>query len=1083
MTEHFQIKPQSRNGNQHELQLQSTFTNENITSNLDPFKVFVRIRPMNEKERNIVASNLNKNKLSYNEELISTTESSIMIKDSFYISSLKNERTFNFDKVYSYEYGNLEVFTTGIKSMLDNVLNGYNSTTLAYGMTGAGKTYTIFGNMVGNENSNKDDSDRNEKGICFYAVDYLFQKVKESKEIKEAKIKISYLEIYNETVIDLLSSNTSQIPKSLMIIEDINKGVVVPDLVEYSVNSTNEMMKLINEGNKRRTMAATNQNQFSSRSHAIIQITLDQKRRMKLENMKQEVLSSKFLVVDLAGSERINENNSKRLQESSNINKSLLSLGNCINTLSDLSKKGCFIPYRDSKLTRLLKDSLGGNIMTVMIACISPSNICIDETISTLKYASRARRIKKKISKNVKEVEGHQTEYKDIIDSLRMEVEELKEIIKMQSIKMRSSIISEPKESNQDDLQRGVEEKEIFTEMKIDKAIQIEILEEKVDMLNNKKEEIEQEIRNSHMTISRKSDDHVKQEQINRRYENIKRVFEEYLEIINEKLIENIEQNTILKFNLKEIIDLNDLNTINLQRLSTQKREVLMKYISKEQKEELLIFIIDEENNIKLNINENNNIKSELVISLNKNIKQKKALRDLLRKIISNSVINLPEDDKENGNSQMDYMKIIDSQTLIGRNKNHEKHDNSVCSNDDIEFTIESLSIKTKEEVIGDMMKLQKKMILYKNYVMTLMEERDLLLKVNQNLQNEKEEKRFSKKLSENKGKNGLKEEEDESDEKNVIGLNKRVSLSEKVFGKWNNHEELKKNMNMNMNNEEYIEKTKNTESIKNIKNIISEVNMNVNLNLEKIKRIDKYQSIPLFKKKIKSKFNKSNQSQMKNDENEEKKEQNQDISLSRNRKKDSTTINLSNLSEVSINNDVSFKSESDLYNMINIQNRSNSNNKDNKNFVKKDKIQKNIVSNIYRFSRNFNIIHNQIKSKYRSTSIEDKKIKISSRNKEFQYKDLNIYKGKSTSLFKNYAHIQSKSKSKERKSIKNLRIISDENEDCRLNLMKGNKDWKDGKNLKGGKDSLRVDSYKVAYLNKKMKEMKEMKIGKCGSQ
>ena len=176
-------------------------------------------------------------------------------------------------------------------------------------------------------------------------------------------------------------------------------------------------------------------NKFSSRSHAIVQISLQQNSRIR--DTVDECIFTKFLIVDLAGSERgglekglYYSNIGLRTQEGSNINKSLLSLGNCINILSDVSKKGSFIPYRDSKLTRLLKDSLGGNIMTVMIACVSPSAVYYDETINTLKYATRARKIKKKLKKNVREVEAHISQYKDIIDTLKYEISQLNTVIK-----------------------------------------------------------------------------------------------------------------------------------------------------------------------------------------------------------------------------------------------------------------------------------------------------------------------------------------------------------------------------------------------------------------------------------------------------------------------------------------------------------------------------------------------------------------------------------------------------------------------------------------------------------------------------
>jgi kinesin family protein 18/19 len=264
-----------------------------------------------------------------------------------------------------------------------------------------------------------------EIGVCVHAVDYLFNQIANSNN-KVFKIKISYLEIYNEQVMDLLIEKSPP----LMIVEDAQKGVTVPDLTEFSVNNSSELIKLIIEGNQRRTMAATGQNQFSSRSHAILQILIDQ--RSKIKDIKEEYLVSKFLLVDLAGSERGGLEKGMRTHEGKNINKSLLSLGNCINILSDKSKKGAFVPYRDSKLTRLLKDSLGGNIMTVMIACVSPAAISYDETVNTLKYAMRARKIEKKISKNVREVDVHISQYREIIDSLKSEIDQLRQIIKEQ---------------------------------------------------------------------------------------------------------------------------------------------------------------------------------------------------------------------------------------------------------------------------------------------------------------------------------------------------------------------------------------------------------------------------------------------------------------------------------------------------------------------------------------------------------------------------------------------------------------------------------------------------------------------------
>lgn len=185
-------------------------------------------------------------------------------------------------------------------------------------------------------------------------------------------------------------------------------------------------MNLIIVGNRRRTTEATNANQTSSRSHAVFQITVTSCPRTK--NIEVERTQGKLSLIDLAGSERgtVTENRGIRLREGAKINRSLLALANCINALGDKSKKGFFVPYRDSKLTRLLKDSLGGNSKTVMIANISPAGSQIEETLNTLKYASRAKNIKTKMVSNKKLVSMHIAEYKNIINDLRQEIEQLK---------------------------------------------------------------------------------------------------------------------------------------------------------------------------------------------------------------------------------------------------------------------------------------------------------------------------------------------------------------------------------------------------------------------------------------------------------------------------------------------------------------------------------------------------------------------------------------------------------------------------------------------------------------------------------
>jgi hypothetical protein len=362
---------------------------------------------------------------------------------------------------------------------------------MAYGVTGTGKTHTMFGdirnkmenpgaqqifylndlkeinyeieeleNEKENEKYKNKDMDfsninkqkkniiienynnNNQFGICIYAFDYLLKKMrilkskennnKENNENNENltfSIKLTYLEIYNEQVIDLLGNNEkSDKEKSepLLILEDPIKGICIPDITQHKITNVYQVLNLIMLGNSRRTMASTTANQFSSRSHAILELNIEQ------INLKTETsLSSKLSLVDLAGSERGAVEKGARREEGANINKSLLALGNCINILSDKNKKNSFVPYRDSKLTRLLKDSLGGNISTIMIACISPNFSTFDETLNTLKYASRARKIQKKIMINKNDNFNSDLKgYKEVIDNLRNEVVQLKQVIK-----------------------------------------------------------------------------------------------------------------------------------------------------------------------------------------------------------------------------------------------------------------------------------------------------------------------------------------------------------------------------------------------------------------------------------------------------------------------------------------------------------------------------------------------------------------------------------------------------------------------------------------------------------------------------
>ena len=304
----------------------------------------------------------------------------------------KEFKDFTFDYIFDEYESTKSIFTTALQPNLEGLFQGYNSTTMAYGMTGSGKTYTMLGEI-----NNISIIDQN-PGLIFLAVKDIFWKI--HLEIAMDKnwdftLKLSYLEIYNEQIRDLIGEN--QI--NLQILEDPLKGPIVQGLQETTIKNPQEIIELINLGNEKRVVAETSSNKFSSRSHAILTLTLQKKHRI---NEPNKITHAKLVMADLAGSERacVSENKGLRMMEGGNINKSLLALGNCIKMLSEKASK---VNYRDSKLTRLLKESLGGNTRTIMLACLSPLESHYEESLNTLKYAKRMKQIKVKMSKNYKE--------------------------------------------------------------------------------------------------------------------------------------------------------------------------------------------------------------------------------------------------------------------------------------------------------------------------------------------------------------------------------------------------------------------------------------------------------------------------------------------------------------------------------------------------------------------------------------------------------------------------------------------------------------------------------------------------------
>lgn len=334
----------------------------------DNVKVAVRCRPLSGDE---------KKKKCETTVLIDTKVGQVAVKNP---SGGRNDvpKSFSFDMCFDWNAKQVDIYNRTARDIVDGCLEGYNGTVFAYGQTGTGKTYTMEG-IRGNSES---------QGIIPNSFAHIFGTIAKAEGSTRFLVRCSYLEIYCEDVRDLLGKDQS---KKLQVKEDPQKGVYVKDLSTFVVKGADDMDKIMTKGNKNRMVGRTNMNETSSRSHAIFTITIE--RSDKAADGKDAFRVGKLNLVDLAGSERQAKTGAEgtRLTEANKINLSLSALGNVISALVDGSKH---IPYRDSRLTRLLQDSLGGNARTVMIANFGPADYNYDETVTTLRYANRAKSIK-----------------------------------------------------------------------------------------------------------------------------------------------------------------------------------------------------------------------------------------------------------------------------------------------------------------------------------------------------------------------------------------------------------------------------------------------------------------------------------------------------------------------------------------------------------------------------------------------------------------------------------------------------------------------------------------------------------------
>ncbi|XP_047993902.1 kinesin-like protein Klp61F isoform X2 [Leguminivora glycinivorella] len=371
-------------------------------------QVFVRLRPLNQRERDIKSLGV--------VEVVNGRE--VVVRQSQQTSLTKK---FTFDRAFGPHTKQIEVYQQVVSPLIKEVLCGYNCTVFAYGQTGTGKTHTMVGESTGDENVNWQNDPL--AGIIPRALSQLFDELRISNT--EYTVRVSYLELYNEELFDLLSSSEDN--SKLRIYEDVTrKGAnIVNGLEEITVYNKNEVYKIMEQGQERKRVASTLMNAQSSRSHTVFTIVA----HMKENNQEGEELVKigKLNLVDLAGSENISKAGSdnpakkERARECVNINQSLLTLGRVITALVE---RHPHIPYRESKLTRILQESLGGRTKTSIIATVSPGHKDLEETMSTLEYAHRAKNIQNKPEVNQKMTKTAMLkEYAEEIDKLKRDLQ------------------------------------------------------------------------------------------------------------------------------------------------------------------------------------------------------------------------------------------------------------------------------------------------------------------------------------------------------------------------------------------------------------------------------------------------------------------------------------------------------------------------------------------------------------------------------------------------------------------------------------------------------------------------------------
>ena len=998
--------------------------------------VAIRCRPLSQREKEI----------SQKETIQVMDKKMIKLKDPNGFLNPNNirskEQILEFDYVFDNKDSQEIIFNKIAKPLIDGIINGFNATVFAYGATGAGKTYTMLGN---DENP----------GIMPLTFVELFKKIKKYSK-REYTIKLCYLEIYNENIKDLLINNSP----NLELREDPNKGLIVNGITEIITNSGEHILSILKKGNKNRTTEATNANQTSSRSHAILQIIVSYKEKENDNNIKtiinnnisnNNIKYGKLSLVDLAGSERasVTKNKGIRLIEGANINKSLLTLGNCINALCEYNLKGTksHIPYRDSKLTRLLKDSLGGNSRTVMIANISPFIYSFDDTYNTLNYADRAKHIKTRVKINIMDDnKSNINNYLNIIKDLQNKVNMLEN--KLYNKNIDNYLLLKEKEKPNDENNFGRKkiiskslEKNIERKIKYDNNInninnmnyinKIMIDKKNIGDIIEQNEKKIDSIIEDYVQLS-KAEVQIKQKVMGIKYD----IF-----ILNNKIINNkvffplslsssfTQKGKSEKTKLRSLIKILDKNVLLLSDISQKNENILKKYTENNNNEESIIMNDLQKKYISL-INKSSGIQKENIeIKYNNAIikndldKKENYIKELIKQIELRDIIfknniletkNL-EDEKDiineikklmNQRQKLEYLtlsQLLDKYLLLN-NKNYHN-----C------FLNKNSSFTSSNNYTSG---YQNKQNSFRPRLGSFINKRDLISKQKNNFDEYLDTDNIIYNESANNSRLNLGINILYSNRRKIQNKNKDdklfINISKK---KDNNLNEYKNQLNiapMSLNNIEI----KNSE-IKNKKVILnfnenlnnpSDEDKNINNNNEENNTIEKditlqsmLNDIKIMNSEIKSKFNKLE-----------------------------NNANIKNTNKNNVNNTIN-QIMNNLKKSKAIENKNNINNKNNKNQINNNK-KKSINLNIINKINNLKNIDNKISI----TEIENKNnIIIKNINPKNKISNNQIYVNKINNIKNNKNHIKNNTitpliyeieNNKNNSLLKNMDIIEQNN-------------------------------------------------------